>query len=270
MMLLENSRQTRSLKRIASPKTQREEREISWKGNSGKISTSLVPSFRKAARKHHKNTVTSAPEKRRVHFDVDPLDTDSVKCYFYTKWIDNDDEIRETWYKASEIKQMRRDACDEAITARESTSAYLKQFRELFSVCENKISVVSLPKQLAKSIAISEYRGLEALTFVELIRSKPRNHVYEILATQECYHGLCTSEQLLTELRDVSKSLSEQSRRFAAILAIGDADAALEFVSQSGREHVLPSSQLGCDGLQSRDEKVCPNSEVFSTSPYEV
>jgi hypothetical protein len=213
---------------------------------------------------------------KRVQFMVDPCDVQSVQCCIHLNDIElTADEVQDSWYRSAEIKQMRREMYSEALVVRESTSStYTQQFHELCSSCDKSLSVVSLPYQLAKTVAESEYRGYESLIFLEVLRLKQQDIILEVLSTQEHLRRTCTFEQLSTELYTVSTGLTERSRRLAFMMGIGDANVASQHVTSSERENALfiknRICNVHCCQIKPLREAARTSEIVISTSRYEL
>ena len=166
---------------------------------------------------------------------------------------------------------MRTNTFNEALAARSDAVPYLKQFQELYSSCKESATDVTKRKALAHTLAASQYRGLESLTFVETIRLNQRQAVQEILAAQEDFRDLLSSEELMSELQILSIKLSNCPSRLAYMFGVGDADEAFR-ISASQETYC---TTLLCDNTEQHNIRQKAEShksfgECINLSKYEI
>ena len=172
--------------------------------------------------------VCSAKSKKKaVRFMMDPCDSQKDHCLIYTtNEVLTPNDRRSRWYNSAEIKGMRNETYNEALNARSSELPYKQLFQQLLSLCEDTDADFSGRKHLSLTVAASQYRGLESLIFVETIRLNQRRTLQEILAAQEDFRDLLSSDELVLELQATSIKLSNCSSRLAQMLAVCDANEA--------------------------------------------
>lgn len=170
---------------------------------------------------------TAKSKKKSVRFMMDPYDSQKHHCTTYaTSAVLTSIDRKTQWYNSAEIKRMRAETYNEALTARSLALPYLQLFQQLRDSCEDTESDLNERKHLAHSVAASQYRGLESLTFIETLRLEQRRTLQEILAAQEDFRDLLSSDELILELQALSIKLSHCSSRLAYMLGVGDADEA--------------------------------------------
>jgi hypothetical protein len=185
--------------------------------------------------------ISSVPKKKSVRFMTDSCDTQKILCRTYTtNAILSPADRKERWYSSADIKRMRSNTYNEALAARSNGMPYLKQFQKLHSICHENTSNLSHQRELAHNVAASQYRGLESLTFVELMRLNQRQTLQEILSAQDDFRDLLTPEELMQELQALSAKLSHCSSQLAYMMGMGDADEA---------DRIYATQKIDCTSL---------------------
>ena len=193
------------------------------------------------------NETTCEPEKKRVHFMADPMDTKLIYCERFDCPIAlTVDEISSAWYTAIEMKRFRRHVHRDARALRKlPSSAYMEKFIDLHESCARSIPVKQPRSQvtLASFVSSSQHRGQETLIFYELFHNERKRIVNELLVAQAACRPSYSVDELSAMLASVSKSVSRRSRRFAYLTGLGDADIALKYVSSNELKFLMTTSR---------------------------
>jgi hypothetical protein len=187
----------------------------------------------------------SKSDKKRVRFAVDPSDSKMVLCRNHTNSnIITRKELSRCWYRLSEIKKFRTASHAEALCAR-TLSSYKEEFQQLYACCDNSVALRAIPQKHAATVAASQYRGYEALTFIELLRTDRKLITQRVLQTQEEFRrgDMCTSDQLVSLLGSVSQQCSKRSRRLAYVMGNGDAEVARALITSKELEFIMTSTR---------------------------
>ena len=205
---------------------------------------------------------------------IDSCDPQKILCVTYTtNKILTPADRKELWYNSADIKRMRTETYSEALAARSNVLPYLQHFQKLHTVCKESASDLTKQKYLAHIVASSQYRGLESLTFVEIIRLNQRRILQEILAAQEDFRDLLTPEELMLELQTLSAKLSNCSSRLAYMLGGGDADEAFLIAAAQERSYVsllTCSEEVEHEYTKRKDESPVICKASIDSSRYEI
>ena len=211
-------------------------------------------------------------KKKSVRFKMDPCDSRKHHCLIYTtNMVLTSIDRKIQWYSSAEIKRMRAETHSEALSARSSAFQYLQLFQQLRAICEDTDSELNKQRYLAHIVASSQYRGLESFIFVETVRLQQRQTLQEILAAQEDFRDLLSSDELILELQTLSIKLSHCSARLAYILGVGDNDEAKHVATpEHTRSTDILNEQDNECFIQSKGEGPKSSGVSIDSSVYEI
>jgi hypothetical protein len=146
-----------------------------------------------------------------------------VCSYFERQHCLSREEVRKQWYSIVEIKAFRKICRKEAKEAKQSKQ-YMDSFWVVFDACTKQGGLKTKQEQQAAfHCAESKYRGLEPITFRDVIMLGNDVAIKGILEAQRELPTRKPGCNLTADLAATSRSLSEQSGLRARIMGASDA-----------------------------------------------